>query len=37
MKARLLGVMALALAVFDTTAVAVTKVTASGGCCPFCK
>jgi hypothetical protein len=37
MKAKLIGVLALALAVFGTTATAATKVAASGGCCPFCK
>lgn len=37
MKARVLGVMAMVLALFGTTAAAATKVGASGGCCPFCK
>jgi hypothetical protein len=37
MKAKLIGVLALALAVFGTTATAATKVAASGGCCPLCR
>lgn len=37
MKGKLLGLMALVLAVFGATATAATKVTANGGCCPFCK
>lgn len=37
MKARILGLMAMMLAVFGTTANAATKMAASGGCCPFCK
>jgi hypothetical protein len=38
MKARLIGLMALALGLFATTATAATKLTASGCCpCPFCK
>ena len=37
MKAKLIGLMAMVLAVFGTTAAAATKVAASGGCCPLCK
>lgn len=37
MKGKLVGLMALVLAVFGTTAAAATTVTANGGCCPFCK
>jgi hypothetical protein len=36
MKARLMGLMALLLAVFGTTAAAATRV-AGTGCCPLCK
>jgi hypothetical protein len=37
MKAKMIGLMAMVLAVFGTTAAAATKVAASGGCCPFCR
>lgn len=37
MKTKVLGLMAMALGMFATTAAAATKVAASGGCCPFCK
>lgn len=38
MKVKLVGLMAMVLAVFGTTAAAAaTKVIASGGCCPLCK
>lgn len=38
MKAKLVGLMAMVLAVFGTTpAAAATKVAASGGCCPLCR
>jgi len=36
MKAKLVGLMAVVVAVFGTTAAAATKVAASG-CCPLCK
>lgn len=36
MKAKLVGVMAMLLAVFGTTAAAATEVVGSG-CCPLCK
>lgn len=37
MKARILGLLAMVLAVSGTTVAAATKVTGTGGCCPFCK
>lgn len=36
MKAKLVGLMAMLLAVFGTTAAAATKV-AGSGCCPLCR
>ena len=36
MKTRLVGVMAMLVAVFGTTAAAATKLCGSG-CCPLCK
>lgn len=36
MKAKLVGLMAMLLAVFGTTAAAATKA-AGSGCCPLCK
>ena len=37
MKAELIGLMAVAVAVLGTTGAAATKVAANGGCCPLCK
>jgi len=37
MKTRILGITAALIALFTTTAMAATRVAATGGCCPFCK
>jgi len=37
MKTTLLGLTAVVVALFASTATAATKVAANGGCCPFCK
>jgi hypothetical protein len=37
MKAKLIGLTAMVLALFGTAAAAATTATSSGGCCPFCK